>query len=158
MYFLSVTDEFTISRGDLLVLISALFWAIHVQLISWFSRKFDPLLLSLTQFLCCALFSWLAALQWESITLSGLKGAAFPIFYTGVFSVGIAYTLQVVAQKRAHPAHAAIILSLESVFALLGGWLIIHETLSLRGLIGCSLMLAGMLISQLFPHNKAHVL
>jgi drug/metabolite transporter (DMT)-like permease len=158
MYFLSVTDDLSISRGDMLVLISAVFWAFHVQLISWFSRRFDPLLLSFYQFLFCAAFSWLAALQWENITLTGLKGATFPIFYTGVFSVGIAYTLQVVAQKRAHPAHAAIILSLESVFAVLGGWLIIHETLSFRGLIGCCLMLIGMLISQLLPRHKAHVL
>ncbi|MCF8055501.1 MAG: DMT family transporter [Desulfocapsa sp.] len=124
----------------------------------WFSKRFDPLLLSLYQFLSCATLSRLAALQWKDVTLAGLRRATLPIFYTGVFSVGIAYTLQVVTQKRAHPAHAAIIISLESVFAVLGGWLIIHETLSLRGLIGCGLMLIGMLVSQLLPHNKAHVL
>lgn len=159
MYFLSITADFTISRGDLLVLVSALFWAVHVQLISRFSRKFDPLLLSLHQFLFCSLFSWLAALQWEEIRLSGLVNGLFPILYTGIFSVGIAYTLQVVAQKRAHPAHAAIILSLESVFAVLGGWLFLHEMLSLRGAIGCMLMLTGMIVSQLLPYiGRARVL
>jgi drug/metabolite transporter (DMT)-like permease len=154
MYFLSVTDDFSISRGDLLVLCSALFWAIHVQLISWLLQKFDALLLSLYQFLFCSLFSWLAAFKWETITIQGLQGALFPILYTGFFSVGIAYTLQVVAQKRAHPAHAAIILSLESVFAVVGGYFFLAETISLRGLFGCGLMLTGMMLSQLLVPKK----
>jgi drug/metabolite transporter (DMT)-like permease len=154
MYFLSVTENFTISRGDLLVLISALFWAIHVQLISWLSQKFNALHLSLYQFFFCSLFSWLAAVQWETITIAGIQGAMLPILYTGIFSVGIAYTLQVVAQQKAHPAHAAIILSLESVFAVLGGYYFLGEIISLRGLFGCSLMLAGMVLSQLLTIKK----
>ena len=154
MYFLSVTDDLTISKGDLLVLISALFWAIHVQLISWLSQKFDALHLSFYQFLFCSVFSWLAAVQWETITISGIQGAMLPILYTGIFSVGIAYTLQVVAQQKAHPAHAAIILSLESVFAVLGGYYFLGEIISMRGLFGCSLMLAGMLLSQLLTGRK----
>ncbi|MEN8200070.1 MAG: DMT family transporter [Thermodesulfobacteriota bacterium] len=153
MYLLSATDGLTLGRGDLLVLISALFWAIHVQLISWFSRRLDPLLLSFHQFFFCALFSWLSALQWEEISSAGIGEGLFPILFTGIFSVGIAYTLQVIAQKRAHPAHAAIILSLESVFAVLGGWLFLHEILSLRGTMGCLLMLTGMLLSQLLPYR-----
>jgi len=151
MYFLSISDGFNISQGDLLVLISALFWAIHVQMISWFTRRFDSLLLSLYQFLFCAALSWLCALQWETISISAIRAAIYPILYAGVMSVGIAYTLQVVAQQKAHPAHAAIILSLESVFALLGGWLFLEEILSPRGLFGCSLMLTGMILSQLLP-------
>ncbi|HID69877.1 MAG TPA: EamA family transporter, partial [Desulfobacterales bacterium] len=140
--------------GDLLVLVSALFWAIHVQLIAWLSQKFDTLLLSLYQFVFCSVFSWLAALQWETMTLTGIKEALFPILYTGILSVGIAYTLQVVAQKRAHPGHAAIILSLESVFAVIGGYLFLAETISLRGFIGCGLMLTGMVISQLLTQRN----
>jgi len=154
MYFLSVTDGFAISKGDLLVLISALFWAIHVQLISFFIQKINALHLSLYQFFFCSLFSWLAAVQWETITISGLQGAMLPILYTGIFSVGIAYTLQVVAQQKAHPAHAAIILSLESVFAVLGGYYFLNEYISMRGLFGCSLMLAGMLLSQLLTRKN----
>ncbi len=157
MYFLSITDDFNISQGDLLVLISALFWAIHVQMISWFTRRYDSLLLSLYQFLFCALFSWLAALQWETISSSGIMAGILPILYAGVISVGIAYTLQVVAQQKAHPAHAAIILSLEAVFALIGGWLFLGETLSSKGLFGCSLMLAGMLLSQLRPRRRRKI-
>lgn len=154
MYFLSVNDDFSILTGDLLVLVSALFWAIHVQLIAWLSQKFDTLLLSLYQFVFCSVFSWLAALQWETMTLTGIKEALFPILYTGILSVGIAYTLQVVAQKRAHPGHAAIILSLESVFAVIGGYLFLAETISLRGFIGCGLMLTGMVISQLLTQRN----
>lgn len=153
MYFLSVTDDFIISKGDLLVLCSALFWAIHVQLISWLCQKFDALYLSLYQFIFCSLFSWLAAVQWEAITISGLRGAMLPILYTGIFSVGIAYTVQVVAQKKAHPAHAAIILSLESVFAVIGGYFFLGEIISIRGLFGCGLMLTGMLMSQLLSRR-----
>lgn len=158
MYFLSVTDDLSISKGDLLVLISALFWAIHVQLISWFSQKFDTILLSLYQFVFCSAFSWLGAFQLETITMSGVRGALFPILYTGIFSVGIAYTLQVVAQKRAHPGHAAIILSLESVFAVVGGYLFLAEIISMRGLFGCGLMLAGMVLSQLLSRRKVNTL
>lgn len=154
MYFLSVNDDFMILKGDLLILVSAVFWAIHVQLIGWLSQKFNTLLLSLYQFVFCSIFSFLAALQYETMALAGIKEALIPILYTGIFSVGIAYTLQVAAQKRAHPGHAAIILSLESVFAVLGGYLFLTETISLRGLSGCGLMLTGMIISQLFTQKK----
>jgi len=154
MYFLSVTDGVSISKGDLLVLISALFWAIHVQLIAFLIQKFDALHLSLYQFFFCSLFSLLAAVQWETISISGFRGAALPILYTGIFSVGIAYTLQIVAQQKTHPAHAAIILSLESVFAVLGGYYFLNEYISMRGLFGCSLMLAGMLLSQLLTNKN----
>ncbi len=158
MYLLCVTTEFSISRGDLLVLISALFWAMHVLLISWLSRKFDALLLSLYQFVFCAIFSLLAAVEIETITIAGIQDATQPILYTGIFSVGIAYTLQIVAQQKAHPAHASIILSLESVFAVIGGYFFLNELIPTRGLIGCGLMLTGMLLSQLFSSKQAQSL
>jgi len=148
LYLLSVTRGFTVARGDFLVLLSALFWTAHVQLIGWFSPKTDSLVLASIQFAVCALFSLIVASFAESVVLEGILQAAVPILYGGLCSVGIAYTLQVVVQKTAHPAHAAIILSLEGAFAVLGGWLILGEVLSLRGLIGCALMLAGMIVSQ----------
>jgi drug/metabolite transporter (DMT)-like permease len=86
----------------------------------------------------------------EDITMRSIFQAAIPILYGGLLSVGIAYTLQVVAQRDAHAAHAAILLSLEAVFAAIGGWLILGEIISARGLFGCGLMLAGMLLSQLW--------
>lgn len=157
MYFLSVKANMSIGKGDLLVLSGAFFWAGHVQLISWFTQKMDSLLLSLYQFLFAAVLSWVGAFGWEIITWQGMMSAAIPILYAGIFSTGVAYTLQVIAQKHAHPAHAAIIFSLESVFALLAGWMLIHETVTLRGLFGCSLMLAGMLFSQLYVNKRKTV-
>jgi drug/metabolite transporter (DMT)-like permease len=94
--------------------------------------------------------SLITAVCLEIITLQGLYQAALPILYGGGLSVGVAYTLQVVAQRHAHPAHAAILLSLEAVFAALGGWMVLGETLTPRGLLGCLLMLGGMLLSQLW--------
>jgi drug/metabolite transporter (DMT)-like permease len=148
LYFLSVTGAFSIATGDLLVLISAAFWAAHVQIVGWLSPKVDALKLSAVQFAVCSLLSLSVALVAERFRLDDVFQAAVPILYGGVASVGVAYTLQVVVQKTAHPAHAAILLSLESVFAVLGGRLLLGETLSVRGLAGCALMLAGMVVSQ----------
>jgi drug/metabolite transporter (DMT)-like permease len=148
LYLLSVTRGITIARGDFLVLLSALFWTAHVQLIGWFSPKTDSLVLASIQFAVCSVLSLVVAAGTEAVVLEAILRAAIPILYGGLCSVGIAYTLQVVIQKTAHPAHAAIILSLEGAFAVLGGWLILGETLSLRGLAGCALMLAGMIVSQ----------
>lgn len=150
LYFLSVTEQFTIEFGDLLNLIGAFFWAGHVLIIAWLSPRIRPIRLAYWQFLACALLSMLTAVIFEEISWSGIQGAAIPILYGGLVSVGVAYTLQVVAQRDAHPAHAAILLSMESPFAALGGWLILSEILGMRGLLGCGLMLAGMLVSQLW--------
>ena len=98
------------------------------------------------------------SINWETIVFENILAAKIPIFVTGVLSVGVAYTLQTVAQKDAHPAHAAILLSLESVFAVLGGWLFLNEILSLRAFAGCLFMLTGMLISQLFAAKRNHAL
>jgi len=150
LYFLSVTAEFTMAFGDLLVLLGAFFWAAHVLMIGWLSRRIDPLRLAFFQYAACSALSLITAAIFEVITVSGLLSAAAPILYGGVLSVGIAYTLQVVAQRHAHPAHAAILLSLEAVFAAAGGWLVLDEKMAPRGLFGCALMLAGMMVSQLW--------
>ena len=148
LYFLSVTEDFTLAYGDALELIGAVFWAGHVLIIGWLSRCTDPLALSVVQLFTCMLLSLSTALVTEDIQLSAIKEAWFPIVYAGLFSVGVAYTLQIIGQKEAPPAHAAIILSGEAVFAVLGGWLLLDETLGMRELAGCALMLAGMLLSQ----------
>lgn len=150
LYFLCITAEFTIAYGDFLELAGAFFWAGHVLIISWFSPRMNPLKLALAQYMTCSVLSLITAMIFEVITLEGILQAAVPIFYGGALSVGIAYTLQVVAQRNAHPAHAAIILSLEAVFAAVGGWYILGEIMSSRGLFGCGLMLTGMLSSQLW--------
>lgn len=150
MYLLSVNEDFTIAFGDLLELMGAVFWACHIHLIGWLSPKTDSLQLAFVQFMVCAAASLVTAVMVETIRVADLMAAALPILYGGVLSVGVAYTLQVVAQRHAHPAHAAILLSLEAVFAAVGGWLILGEVMSVRGLIGCLLMFTGMLVSQLY--------
>jgi drug/metabolite transporter (DMT)-like permease len=149
LYLLSVKPPFSIAYGDGLVLVSALFWAGHVLIIGRLARRFDWAALAFLQFLTCSLLSTSLAFFTEPIAVQPLLDAALPIFYGGVISVGVAYTLQVVAQRQAPVSHAAIILSLETVFAAFGGWLLLEEKMPFRGLVGCGLMLVGMLVSQL---------
>ena len=149
LYFLSVTENFTIHIGDLLVLISAIFWAAQILIVGFLSVRVDAIQLAFAQFLICAILSFIVSLFTEIISLPDIINATVPILYAGLCSVGIAYTLQIVAQKTAHPANAAIIMSLESVFAVIGGWLVLSESIPFRGLFGCALMLCGMIISQL---------
>ncbi len=155
LYYLSVTEEFTIAYGDVLELVGAFFWAGHVLIIGRLSPRMRAAGLACAQYSVCAILSLATAAVTENMALSGILDAAVPILYGGLMSVGLAYTLQVVAQRDAKPTHAAIILSLESVFAALAGWIILGETLGLRSLFGCALMLGGMLISQLLPKRPA---
>ena len=148
LYLLSFTGVFTISKGDMIVLGGTVFWAIHVLLISGLIHRTDGVLLAMVQFAACSLLSFAAALIFEKIEIAGIMAAAVPILYGGLMSVGIAYTLQVIAQRRTPPAHAAIILSLETVFAALGGWIALGEIIPARGLAGCALMLIGIVVSQ----------
>ena len=148
LYLLSAKGMMGIDPGDGLVLLSALFWAAHVLVIGRLSRRVAPVRLAVTQFTVVSILSLIGAVLFETIDPAAVRAAAVPILYAGLLSVAVAYTLQVVAQRRAQPAHAAIILSFESVFAALGGWLVLSEGLSVRGLIGCALMLAGILLAQ----------
>lgn len=149
LYFLSGTERFTLARGDSYVLLGAFFWAGHVQFIANFSRRHNPIRLSFVQAVATALLSFAVGFLAEDFSLPLLRQAAVPLIYGGVISIGIAYTLQVVAQQTARPSHAAILLSLEAVFAVIWGWLILQETLAPRGVAGSLLMLMGMLLSQL---------
>ncbi len=148
LYLLSVNDDFTMSLGDTLIFIGALFWAFHILVIDHFSSRVDAIQLSAVQFLVCGILSLIVSLTIETPTVSAVIDCWQPILFAGVVSVGIAYTLQVVAQKNAHPSAAAIIMSLEAVFAAIGGVWLLDETLSPRAWFGCGLMLAGMLLSQ----------
>ena len=148
LYFLTVTGAFTIEKGDFYVLLSAFFWAAHVHIISWLSPKIPAARIAILQYAMVALLSFIVAFTTESFSVQDILNAAVPILYGGIMSVGIGYSLQVAAQKHASPTHAAIILSLEAVFAVLGGWVILSEGLSARSLLGCTLMLVGMLVSQ----------
>jgi len=150
LYFLSVTQRFTIEFGDLLVFFCAFFWAGQVLIIGWLSPRIQSVKLAFTQFVVCSALSLMVAVVFEDISWDALVRAIWPILYGGVLSSGVAFTFQVMAQRNTHPAHASIIMSLEAVFAAIGGWLILNEILSMRGLMGCGLMLGGMLLSQLW--------
>ncbi len=149
LYFLSTTRGLTFAPGDGFVLIGAFFWAVHVQFIARFSPKVDVFQLSFVQSLFTSIISFSVGFFLEEFNVDQVLSAAVPILYGGVISIGLAYTLQVIGQQDAKPASAAIILSLESVFAAFWGWLIISEVLTPRILLGSSLMLAGMMLSQL---------
>jgi drug/metabolite transporter (DMT)-like permease len=154
LYFLTMQGDLTIQRGDLLVLMGAFIWAGHVQLLGRLSPGTDPIKLAAVQFFACAALSLAAAFAVESVVWADIAAGWAPILYTGLMSVGVGYTLQVVGQRHARPADAAIILSLEAVFAVIGGWLFLNEQLGLRGLVGCGMMLAGILVSQLFGQPR----
>jgi drug/metabolite transporter (DMT)-like permease len=148
LYFLSINEDFSIQLGDLLQLIGAFFWAAHIQVIDRFVKNVDAVKLSSAQFATCSILSLITAFALEDISIGGIYLALIPILFGGIMSVGVAYTLQAVGQRYAKPAHAAIALSMEAVFAAIGGMLILKETMNLRGYFGCALMLAGMLITQ----------
>ena len=150
LYLLGVTGRFTVEFGDLLVFFCAFFWAAQVLIIGWLSPKIQSVKLAFTQFVVCAVLSLIAAVIFEDIAWNALVQARWAILYSGIFSSGVAFTFQVMAQRHTHPAHASIIMSLEAVFAAIGGWLLLNEILSMRGLMGCGLMLCGMLLSQLW--------
>lgn len=151
LYLLSVTEDFTLAPGDLWELIGAFFWTAHVLILSRLSPRVNPVRLACIQAAVCSVLSLMIAVFTETFSFDSLIGAGIPILYGGLMSVGLAYTLQVVAQRDAPPVHAAIILSLEALFAALAGWLILDETLTFRALIGCILMLSGMMAAQLWP-------
>ncbi len=160
-YLMSVTGDFVVSKGDWLTLICAVLWACQILVIDHAAGKGDSVQIACLQFAVCAVLSALCGLLFERCSLSQIRAASGAISYAGLMSVGIAYTLQVVCQKRCPPAPAAIIMSLEAVFAALAGYLVLHQTLTARALVGCSLILSGVVTAQLGPvlsKQKAYML
>ncbi len=154
LFLLSVTEQFTIGLGDTLVLIGAFFWAGHVVYAAWVTRKMSVPRLACIQFTTCSILSFAVALLIEEFVAADIWKAGVSILYGGFVSVGIAYTLQLVAQRRTPPAHAAIIMGQEAVFAAIGGWMFLSEFLSTRALVGCALMLTGAIIAQLGARTR----
>lgn len=153
MFLLSGGDNFQVARGDWLQLAGAVVWGVHVLLVGFFASRHDPVRLAILQFITCAVISLALALVLEDIRLDAIVSAGPAILYGGVIAVAIGYTLQVVAQKHAIASHAAIILSLEAVFAAIAGALMLSESLHARGYLGCALMFVGMLVAQLWPQR-----
>jgi len=154
LYLLSVTDGFSsINQGDIYVLLCAVAFAFHILAVDHFVERVDGVRLSSMQFLVCGILSGIMMLLTETPTLEGLMAAGVPIAYAGIMSCGIAYTLQIVGQKYTNPTMASMIMSLESVFAVLGGMVLLREIPTLREAIGCTLMFVAIIIPQL-PDRK----
>ena len=158
LYFLSIKQDFSMGWGETLVLIGAFFWAVHVQVIGTANkRNLNPIKLALVQYLVCAALNLLLSLLFETFLFEQVILASGAILYAGIVSVGIAFTLQVIAQKKVDPSRAAIILNLEAVFAVLAGWLFFTELLTVKEWLGCGLMFLGMILSQMKGQEQEQV-
>ena len=155
LYVLTIGSGFRMERGDLLELAGALFWTLHILVVGRFGGRMDGLELAIGQYVVCSLLSLAGALGLEPSPFAGTLKAAVPILYGGIFSTGVAFTLQIFAQKTAHPAHASIILSMESLFAAIGGIALLGEPVTARLAVGGVLMLGGTVLSQLEPRAAA---
>jgi len=152
VYLLSDFTNATIRLGDTLVILCALFWSLHIIFIGNFIKNFNlPLFFGALQALVVSFFSIIFALFFETITIVNILNESVSIIYAGVLSGGIAFTLQIYAQKNISSAPAAIIFSLEGVFATIAAWIILNQILGLDNVIGCTLILFGVLFSQLLP-------
>ena len=150
LYLLCMKDEvFVLSTGDIFLLLSAFFFTIQITAVDYFVPKVDGIALSMMQFLVTAIFSCIGMLFTEIPTMNNVFDAALPLLYTGVISCGIAYTFQIIGQVHLPPTVASLIMSLESVFAALAGWIILKEVLSTKELVGCGLVFTAVILTQL---------
>lgn len=156
LYVLCVDDNFKVGYGDSLELIGVVFWTMHVLSIAWLSNKVDAINLSIVQFVVAAILASIAALIYEAPTVVGLSAALIPLLYAGIASSGIACTLQTIGQRNIEPSIAALIFASEAVFAVLGGWLILDEVMTIKEVAGCGFMMLGMIVSQ-WPNKKQPV-
>ena len=153
-YFLCMTESLRLGLGDFLVLLCAIAFSIHILVIDHFSPKVDGVKMSAIQFLTAAIISAVPTLLWEQPVFTEILQAWQPVLYAGVMSCGVAYTLQIIAQKNADPTVASLLLSLESVFSVLAGWVLLGQGLSLKELFGCVLIFCAIILAQL-PEKKA---
>lgn len=149
MYCLCITDGFSIGMGDVLVLICAVVFSFHILAIDYFAPKVDGVKMACIQFWVCGILCAIPMFLTEEPQISQILAAWMPIAYAGVLSCGVAYTLQIVAQKNVEPTVASLLLSLESVFAVLAGAVILHERLSTKETIGCVLVFIAIILAQL---------
>ena len=149
MYFLSIQGGFSLSSGDFYVLLGAVVFSIHILLIDYFTRYVDGVFLSCGQFVVTAIVSLAGSLLFERDSWPNVLPSIWPILYVGIFSSGVGYTLQIIAQKGSNPTVVSLLLSLESVFAVLAGALFLHERLSDRELFGCGLIMIAVVLAQL---------
>ena len=149
LYFLCITDGFSIGKGDIYVFLGAIAFSIHILVIDYFTQFNDGVKMSCIQFFVCGILCFVPMMLFEHPEISMILLAWKPILYAGVMSCGVAYTLQIVGQKNMNPTVASLILSLESVTSVIAGFLVLHQNLSHRELIGCGLMFVAIVLAQL---------
>lgn len=155
LYCLCIKDSFSIAPSDLLVMLCAFGYTLHILVIDYFTQKVDGVKMSCIQFLSCAVLSAILMLIFEHPTWADITPCIGSILYVGVFSSGVAYTLQILAQKDSNPTIVALLLSLESVFGAVSGAIFLHETMTGKELVGCVLMLIAVVLAQIeFPSKK----
>ena len=154
LYFLCITEKFAVGKGDILIFLCALVFSIHILVIDYFSPKVDGVKMSCIQFFVCGIVSLPPMFFTETPKIGAIVEGWAPLLYAGVLSCGVAYTLQIIGQKNVNPAVASLILSLESCFSVLAGWMVLGEKLSMRESVGCVLMFAAIIMAQLPDRKK----
>lgn len=154
LYFLCITEKFAVGKGDILIFLCALVFSIHILVIDYFSPKVDGVKMSCIQFFVCGIVSLPPMFFTETPKIGAIVEGWAPLLYAGVLSCGVAYTLQIIGQKNVNPAVASLILSLESCFSVLAGWMVLGEKLSMRESVGCVLMFGAIILAQLPDRKK----
>lgn len=155
LYLLCIQEGFAIGKGDFIVLSGTIFWAIHILIIDHYAPTADCLKMSTIQFFVAGLLSGVAMLLSETPTFTAILDSAWPVLYTAVIVTGVAYTFQIFGQRNTDPAIASIIMSLESVFAIISGMLLLNEVMSAKEITGCVLMFIAFIITQLPQKDNA---
>lgn len=149
LYCLCITDGFTVGKGDIFIFLCAMAFSAHILVIDYFSPRVNGVVLSCIQFFVCGVASLPCMFVFETPDMVAIISAWMPILYAGVLSCGVAYTLQIIGQRNVNPTIASLILSLESCFSVLAGWVILHEKLSMKESLGCVLMFMAIILAQL---------
>ena len=156
LYCLCITDGFTVRKGDIFIFLCAMAFSAHILVIDYFSPRVNGIVLSCIQFLVCGAASIPCMFVFEPHDMAAIISAWMPVLYAGVLSCGVAYTLQIIGQRNVNPTIASLILSLESCFSVLAGWVILHEKLSMKESLGCVLMFTAIILAQL-PNKESSV-
>ena len=155
LYLLCIKGDFSLAPGDLLILVCAVCFAVHILVIDHFTAYCDGVKLSCLQFLFAGIISAVCMFLFEDVDFAAIWGCILPLLYVGIFSCGVGYTLQILAQKDSNPTVVTILLSLESVFAVIAGAIILHQQMTAREYIGCVVMFAAVILAQIqFPEKK----
>lgn len=157
MYLLCLSESFRLERGDTFMCIAALMFALQIMCCDYFAPKGEPVAIAAIQFATVAVISWPVSFIIEEPGFTGLVSAGIPILYCGLMSGGVGYTFQLIAQRHTDPTPASLLMSMEAVFAVIAGAILLHERMSQRELLGCLILFAAMIIVQIpLPEKTKH--